>query len=290
MATQVQIRGAASGTQNARTLAARELDVDTTNRRIAVHDGVRAGGYHMANYFDVQNQAFSYVGASGTNAITATYAPVPSAYAAGQSFKFKAAATNTGAVTLNVNSLGAKNVYKRDKASGSLVALVAGDIINGGVYTVDYDGTQFQLISDSAAVSGGVAFRARKSGTQSISAALTKVTFDTEDYDTSAYFDNATNYRFTPLVAGYYALKASCSLATASSSAAVNQIFIYINGSPVSYGSSFSNSNLHKANLSVSTDYYFNGSTDYAEVFATPGVLSDFLTGSSFSGFRILGL
>jgi len=84
--------------------------------------------------------ALSFV--SGTDTITATCAPAITAYAAGQSFKFTAAGANTGAVTLNINSLGAKAVTKE-----GTTPLAAGDIASGAVVWVDYDGTQFQLTS-----------------------------------------------------------------------------------------------------------------------------------------------
>lgn len=80
---------------------------------------------------------------SGTNTITANASIAPSAYAYGQVFTFIAAATNTAAVTLNISSLGAKNIYKR--MSGGVVALVANDLIINEVYSVTYDGTQFVL-------------------------------------------------------------------------------------------------------------------------------------------------
>ena len=72
--------------------------------------------------------------------------PVISAYAAGQRFSFLASHTNTGASTLAVSGLASpKNILKR----GTL-ALSAGDILVNGVYEVEYDGTQFQLMSPIA--------------------------------------------------------------------------------------------------------------------------------------------
>ena len=79
---------------------------------------------------------------SGTDVITAVGAFGMSAYVTGQRFTFIAAGTNTGAVTLNINSIGAKAITKN-----GTVALIAGEIISGGVYEVVYDGTQFQLAS-----------------------------------------------------------------------------------------------------------------------------------------------
>ena len=77
---------------------------------------------------------------AGTNTITASITPSPSAYTAGQTFRFVAAGANTGAATLNINGLGAKSIFKSGTG-----ALVGGDIASGGVYEVVYDGTNFQL-------------------------------------------------------------------------------------------------------------------------------------------------
>ena len=89
------------------------------------------------------------VGGSG-NAITVTLAPVVTAYAAGQKFSFIAGAANTGAVTVNVNSVGAKAITK----VGS-TALVANDILSGSLVEVEYDGTRFQLLSPIGADPSG---------------------------------------------------------------------------------------------------------------------------------------
>ena len=82
---------------------------------------------------------------SGTNAITATAAVGMTAYATGQRFSFVAAGANTGATTININSIGAKAVTKN-----GTTALVAGDIPSGAVVEVVYDGTQFQLLNVAA--------------------------------------------------------------------------------------------------------------------------------------------
>jgi len=52
---------------------------------------------------------------------------------------------------------------------------------------------------------GGPAFRASINSDLGVSVSTwTKVPFDTEEFDTNSNYDNATNYRFTPTVAGYY--------------------------------------------------------------------------------------
>ena len=51
------------------------------------------------------------------------------------------------------------------------------------------------------------AFSAKMSGTQTISHnTSTKVTFDTEVFDTDSAYDHSTNYRFTPQTAGKYSV------------------------------------------------------------------------------------
>lgn len=153
MAKQVQIRGDSNSNILATVLAARELGVNTTNKRLHIGDGATAGGIIVPNAYDVQKNSFSYSIAGGTaDVITVTLDPVPDAYTTGMSLRFKAVANNTGSTTINVNSLGAKNLYK--KADGLITALEADDIINGGMFTATYDGTQFQLEGQVGASSG----------------------------------------------------------------------------------------------------------------------------------------
>jgi len=156
MATQVQIRGAISSTQNSRTLVSRELDIDTTNKRLNIHDGSTAGGIPHANYLDTQRNTFNYVAVSGTNALTGNLTYSPIAYQAGQAFIIKIANTNTGSVTLNLNSLGAKTVKKL--FNGALTNMQSGDLISGQVVTVIYDGTNFQILSSGGSEAGKQSF------------------------------------------------------------------------------------------------------------------------------------
>lgn len=80
------------------------------------------------------------------NAITLTPITAISAYAAGQRFRFILGSNNTsGAVTVNVSSLGVKTI-KKTIGSG-LVALAVGDLIAGNIADIEYNGTDFQLMS-----------------------------------------------------------------------------------------------------------------------------------------------
>lgn len=145
MTTQVQVRGAIQATQEARTLAVRELDINTTDKRLCVSDGATAGGSPHATWADTQNQEWTYAAATGTNSVAVTMAKAPAAYAAGQHFVFKAQNTNTASATLNVNALGAKTIKR--VIAGALATLLAGDIVQNAIYEVTYDGTDMLLMS-----------------------------------------------------------------------------------------------------------------------------------------------
>jgi hypothetical protein len=81
------------------------------------------------------------------------------AYAAGQTFQFIASASNTGATTININSIGLKSITR-----DGTTALVAGDIVSGGAYQLIYDGTQFQLTNSSNASVQVTSFSAGTTG------------------------------------------------------------------------------------------------------------------------------
>lgn len=79
--------------------------------------------------------------AGSTDAYAITLTGI-SAYATGQTFKFKANTANTGACTLNVSALGAKTI-KKDVTTD----LATGDILANQDVVVIYDGTNMQLVS-----------------------------------------------------------------------------------------------------------------------------------------------
>ena len=144
------------------------------------HTGVANGSArtHYAAVGQVQDSTFTTGTVGGTaDVITLTTSPAVSAYATGQLFQFVAGGTNTGATTLNVSSLGAKAV-KRDVS----VALQAGDIVNGGIVLVEYDGTNFQLMNPRTTV------------TQSASDNSTKPA-------STAYADNASSAAIADAIA-----------------------------------------------------------------------------------------
>ena len=104
-------------------------------------DGVTASAAAWAN--DVNSNVYGTLSSvSGTNTILATGPLSLTAYASGNLFRLTPAVTNTGATTLNVSSLGAKNVF-----SGG-AACIGGELVAGVPVFVHYDGTQFQIIGN----------------------------------------------------------------------------------------------------------------------------------------------
>ncbi len=94
---------------------------------------------------------------------------------------------------------------------------------------------------------------------------ITKVILDTESFDTSGYFDSTTNYRFTPLIAGYYLITAQ----VAWDVTAVSGVFytlIRLNGATVA-SNVVSNSSGSGFVLPAVTILNLNGSTDYVELY-----------------------
>lgn len=91
--------------------------------------------------FDRLDGRITFVAFGGTaNALTATLAYPPEAYTDGFTLNGKIALTNTGAVTLDVNGLGAAAVVGRDGTP-----LVAGDLVADSVETFFYVDGRFMI-------------------------------------------------------------------------------------------------------------------------------------------------
>jgi len=116
-------------------------------------------------------------------------------------------------------------------------------------------------------VSGNMpTFFAYASSTQSITAnTRTKIQYNNKLWDTNSCYDATTNYRFTPTVAGYYLINATVTFGSVSSS--YSEIFIYKNGTNVSYGAAQRANSSYNV-VSINSQVYCNGTTDYIEIYA----------------------
>ena len=108
--------------------------------------GAGTSATDAAQFGQLQNAPVAtLITVSGADTITGTLVQTLTAYATGQQFSFVAAGTNTTAVTLNIDGLGAKAVTRT-----GAVALAAGALVSGQMAIVEYDGTRFQLINANA--------------------------------------------------------------------------------------------------------------------------------------------
>lgn len=106
----------------------------------------------------------------------------------------------------------------------------------------------------------------RSSSNQSVTTSTwTKVQCQTEEFDTASAYDNATNYRFTPQVAGYYQVNAQ--LCPVGVPVTRGIAAIYKNGSSHKIGSDYLVDSTTTGRSVVSTLVYMNGTTDYLEMF-----------------------
>jgi hypothetical protein len=116
--------------------------------------GGSSGG---AQDFDIQTGDLVYCVDTGSSSNYAcNLSPPVTAYSAGMVVQVKANTTNTGAATLNLNSLGAEPILK-----GKNHTLEANDILGGQVITVVFDGSAFEMQSQianylTAGPSGGI--------------------------------------------------------------------------------------------------------------------------------------
>jgi hypothetical protein len=80
--------------------------------------------------------------AQANDSYVITLSPVPASYTTGMMIVFKANTANTTGATLNVNSLGVKNIVKRVSTT-----LATGDILQGMLCWLVYDGVNFCLLN-----------------------------------------------------------------------------------------------------------------------------------------------
>lgn len=142
--------------------------------------------------------------------------------------------------------------------------LSSADIQDGSIATADLADASITQAKLASGVAGtGPAFRTTLSGTQSgiTSGVWTKVTFDTETWDTNNCF---TTSKFTPTVAGYYSVFIGVDAGLTTSPSRVIP-GIYKNGSLYSNGMNVNATPTYSA--SYGDMVYLNGTTDYIEAY-----------------------
>lgn len=127
------------------------------------------------------------------------------------------------------------------------------------------------------------AFSAYSTANQSPASAVnTKVVLNAKEFDTANAFDAVTNYRFQPLVAGYYQVNFSVFFGNSTGLArAIPSVFK--NGLEIKRGADTA-TGFSGIGSSV---VFLNGSTDYIELFAyISATTTNILSGMSYTFFQ----
>jgi len=160
-------------------------------------------------------------------------------------------------ITLNGDISGSAIITVPSVAGSPTLTLptVSGTILTTGT-------TQANLPANIAG--NGPSFSAYFNGSLTMTSAYTyyKMTCETEQWDTNSNYDNSTNYRFTPTVAGYYQVNGGVSITSTNTAASA----LYKNGSLYCVGNPATNASLGRIPSTISIIVYMNGTTDYVEL------------------------
>lgn len=165
----------------------------------------------------------------------------------------------TGIIQVGASATAANNFVLDSSAANGTAKLYSG---NAGtplntVLTIDAAGGLTPMAPMHLAAVTPI-FSAYQSVAQTLAASTwIKVNFQTKVFDTTNAFDNVTNMRYTPLVAGYYQVSGG----TYSGSGGMTESSIYKNDVPSQMGV-YAPAN----GTSLSGLLYLNGTTDYVEL------------------------
>jgi hypothetical protein len=155
-----------------------------------------------------------------------------------------------------IDSVSGTSTLTLGSSNASTIALGSGDVQSNFLYP---------------------AFEASLSADQTISNnSQTKVQFNTEDLDTNGCYDNSTNYRFTPTVAGKYYIYSFLTIGQGTNVGIAGQIYIRKNGSSIreTQTNVYNNNVLNMTSLHISSIVTMNGSSDYLEIYGLAEVTS----------------
>jgi len=141
------------------------------------------------------------------------------------------------------------------------------------------------------------AFEAYRSSNQTPSNdTITKVQFNTEVYDTDSAYDNSTNFRFTPQVAGkYFAYGNVRGDAQSATDLDLIEIYIRKNGTTeANQAINYGGNDIDNATINISAVVDMNGSSDYLELWIVlrasvqPTILGNSTRQTAFGAYRLI--
>lgn len=169
--------------------------------------------------------------------------------------------------------------YTVSAAGGLFAASATGG--DKGIGTVNSTGL---YVNGNQAQAGYPAFQAIRTSAQALTAGVAaKIQFDTKIFDTNSYYDNVTNFRFTPLVAGKYMVILSGQVTATWTTGQFLNLQIEKNGGQVNGGVSsiYPETGAGSTIQSLSTVVVMNGSTDFLEGWVDTSGVGPSLVGSA---------
>lgn len=200
---------------------------------------------------------------------------IPTAVTVGGQYNYRAGGTDValadGGTGASLTAPAADRILFYDQSASTSKWLEVGS-------GLDITGT----VLTATAAGNTTAFKASRTSTQTVtSGTATKTQNNVEEYDVDNTYDNATNFRHTPKVAGKYLYTAMLKATTNAANGYIN-VAIYKNGSDVSSTLVYFTVGTSLA-ASVNAQLNMNGSTDYVEMYATV-IGTQINPGTSLSG------
>ena len=200
----------------------------------------------------------------GGNAYVVALSPALTSYSNFASFWFTSIHSNTGNATIDVNTIGVIDLLD------ALGHQLAPGAINAGVpyQVVIYNGAAVLVNPTSVSI----AFSAWNSTPTTLAAnTVTKVAFQTVEFDIGGNFDNVTNYRFVAPKNGVYHFDAQVWLSSVNIlTASMYNIVLYVNGTQFKLGNQGAVYNAAATVSSLSVELQLNA-TDYVEIYCENG-------------------
>jgi len=160
----------------------------------------------------------------------------------------------SGAVTITAPAVAGTPTLTLPTTTGTILTTASTAVVTQAMLSTNVAGT-------------GPVFSAYAQGNQSVSNnTWTKVTLAYEEFDTANAFDSTTNYRFTPQVAGYYQINGMIGGNATGTNPTMVMAAIYKNGAVYKRYTTTGNSIDYQSGT-ISSIVYFNGSTDYVELY-----------------------